>query len=85
VLHLKDLLTVLPPSRVSLFENVPVFKALFWGRIVPKAAIFCQNRAEYGRRSTLFATGFLTAIQGLRLGAHPASAERQDKNGRREG
>ncbi len=57
-LNLKDLLTVLPTGLKRVFENGAILRPLFWCRIVPNSAIFCQNLAEYGTKSTFFATGF---------------------------
>ncbi len=71
LLNLKDLLRVLPPSLQRLFENGPVLTPLFWCRIVPNSAIFCQNVAEYGIKSTFSATDFIGTGQALRLGSHP--------------
>ncbi len=68
LLNLKDLLPVLPPSLKRVFENGPILRPLFWCRIVPNSAIFCQNAAEYGIKSTFFATDFMRTGQVLRLG-----------------
>jgi len=40
VLHLKDLLTVFPPSLKRWFEDEPIFEISFWCRISPNSAIF---------------------------------------------
>ena len=80
LLNLKDLLAVLPPSLKRVFENGPILRPLFWCRIVPNSAIFCQNVAEYGIKSTFFATDFMRTGQALRLGSHPN--ERRTQIGR---
>ncbi len=71
LLNLKDLLTVPPPSLMRVFENGPILRPLFWCRIVPNSSISCQNLAEYGIKSTFFATDIVRTGQGLRLGSHP--------------
>ncbi len=58
LLNLKDLLTVLQPSLMRLFENEPILRGLFLCRIVPNSAIFCQRVARFGTKSTFFATDF---------------------------
>src|SRR5208282_4692737 len=58
LLNLKDLLPVLQPSFMCIFENGPILRPHFLCRIVPNSAIFCQNVAEYGTKSTFFASGF---------------------------
>jgi len=58
LLNLKDLLTVLQPSLMRLFENEPIFGGLFLCRIVPNYPIFCQRVARFGTKSTFFATDF---------------------------
>ena len=75
LLNLKDLLPVLPPSLKRVFENGPILTPLFWCRIVPNSAISCQNVAEYGIKSTFFATDFIGTGDALRLGAIPMSPE----------
>ena len=77
LLNLKDLLPVLPPSLKRIFENGPILTPLFWCRIVPNSAIFCQNVAEYGLKSTFFATDFMRTGQALRLGSHPKERRTQ--------
>jgi len=73
LLNLKDLLPVLPPSLKRVFENGAILRPLFWCRIVPNSAIFCQNMAEYGTKSTFFATGF------FRNGLGPAAPEPSER------
>ncbi|MGO9268680.1 MAG: hypothetical protein ACLQOO_00205 [Terriglobia bacterium] len=80
LLNLKDLLNVLPSSLKRVFENGAILTPLFWCRIVPNSAIFCQNVAEHGIKSTFFATDFVRTDQGLRLGSHPN--ERRAQTGR---
>jgi len=49
VLHLKDLLTVLPPGLKRVFENETRFEAPLWCRIRPNSAICAktwQNMAQ---------------------------------------
>ncbi len=50
LLNLKDLLTVIPPRLTGLFENEPCFETSFLCRIEPNSAIFCQERADNGRK-----------------------------------
>ncbi len=69
---------MLPPSLKRVFENGPILRPFFLCRIVPNSAIFCQNAAEYGIKSTFFATDFMRTGQALRLGSHP-----NHPNGRR--
>ncbi len=69
LLNLKDLLAVLQPSLKRVFENGPILTPLILCRIVPNSAIFCQNVAEYGIKSTFFATDF------IRTGRTPAARE----------
>ncbi len=71
MLNLKDLLTVLQPSLKRVFENGRILTLLIWCRIVPNSAISCQNAAEFGIKSTFFATDFVRMGQALRLGSHP--------------
>jgi len=81
LLNLNDLVTVLPPSLKRLFENGPILAPLLWCRIVPNSGIFCQYVAEYGIKSTFFATDFMRTGQAVRLGSH--ANERQPQIGRR--
>ena len=71
LLNLKNLLSVFPASLKRVFENGAILTPLFWCRIVPNSAIFCQNVAEHGIKSTFFATHFVRTDHGLRLGSHP--------------
>ncbi len=78
LLNLKDLLAVLPPSLKRVLETGPILTPLFLCRIAPNSAIFCQNVAEYGIKSTFFATDFVRTGQVLRLQSHstiPTGAE----------
>ena len=71
---------MLQSSLKRLYEDASILRALFWCRIVPNSAIFCQNVAEHGIKSTFFATDIVRTGQGLRLGSHPN--ERRPKIGR---
>ena len=71
---------MLPPSLKRVFETGPILTPLFLCRIAPNSAIFCQNAAEYGTKSTFFATDFMRTRQGLRLRSHPS--ERRPQIGR---
>jgi len=65
LLNLKELLTVLPPSPKRAFENGPVLTPLLLCRITPNSAIFCQNVAENGIKSTFSAPDFARTGQAL--------------------
>ncbi len=71
---------MLPPSLNRVCENGPNLTPRFLCRIVPNSAISCQNVAEYGIKSTFFATDFIGTGDALRLGSHPN--ERRPKIGR---
>jgi len=66
LLNLKDLLAALSPNVKRLFEGGSILRPLFWCRVVPNSAIFCQDVAECGIKSTLLATEFMRACQVLR-------------------
>jgi|SRR5208337_2837280 len=76
LIHLKDLLAVLPASLKGLFEKEPVFEAFFLRKIAPNSAIFCQSAAEIRHRIDVFATDFIRAGQDpVALRAIPTSSE----------
>ncbi len=62
---------MLQPSLKAISKATSFWRALFWGRIVPDSAIFCQKVADYGTKSTFFATDFMRTCQTPRLWSHP--------------
>ncbi len=85
MLNLKDLLAVLQPRSKRVFANGSILRPHFLCRIVQNSAIFCQNPAEYGTKSTFLMTGFIrTGAKVLGLGSNPNEHRTTNWSGKAE-